>query len=149
MANVYTSSPRHTRRVYTSDVYTSDVSPRLLLVRFVEVAFGSLRFKLEHRSSERVLEKKETTVDCCWRKPTFLNGEFLSIATSHTHCEYTFGAFPSAIEKKSLLAQTSPALQPSSPAFCQRPIRSCLIIWFHVGKTTAGPTLLASFDKLS
>ena len=50
-------------------------------------------------------EEKEDTVDCRSRKPSFLNAEYLSIITSHTHCVYTPpppppGALPSATWKK-------------------------------------------------
>ena len=92
--------------------------------------FGFLKLKLDYCSSERVLEKKkEDTVDCRSRKPSFLNATYLSIITSHTHCVYKSGALRCNLKKKkSLLAQTSPALEPLPLAFCQLPMVSDLII---------------------
>ena len=78
------------------------------------------------------LRKKEDTVVCWLRKPSFLNARYLSIVISHTHCvTCTPGAFPSAEtnKQKSLLTQTSPAFQPLPIAFCHVPIVSGLSIW--------------------
>ena len=52
----------------------------------------------------------------------------------HTHCvactpPVLFQVQPETKKKKSLLAQTSPALQPLPLAFCQLPIVSGLSIW--------------------
>ena len=84
-------------------------------------------------------EEKEDTVDCCSRKPSFLNAEYLSIVTSHPRCSSKCN-----LTKKSLLAQTSPALQPLSLAFCQLPKVSGVIIWPKLPKTTAGANIKLS-----
>ena len=74
-------------------------------------------------------EEKEATVDCRSWKPSFLNAKYLSIVTWHTHCMYTRCSSKCNLRKKSLLAQTSPALQPLPLAFCQLPKVSGVIIW--------------------
>ena len=50
-------------------------------------------FALDSRNSswsiarlKEYLRKKEDTVVCCSRKPSFLNAQYLSIVISHTHC---------------------------------------------------------------
>ena len=64
------------------------------------------------------LRRKRGHSRLLFKKAEFLNAKYLSIVTWHTHCVYNPGALPSATWKKSLLAQTSPALQPlPSPCF--------------------------------
>ena len=81
MVSVHTASPPTVHAAYTSGVSVTVQSaiPRALI-------WTVSKLKLEHRSSERVLEKKEGTVVCCSRKPSFLNTKCLSIVISHTHC---------------------------------------------------------------
>ena len=111
------------------------VSLWLFKVRFLGFGFGLSKLKLEHRSSERVLEKKRGHSRLLFKKAEPLERQVsLSRHLAYTlRCVYTPSAFPSATwnktKKKSLLAQTSPALQPLPLAFRQLPIVSGLIIW--------------------
>ena len=115
------------------------VSLWLFKVRFFGFWFGlsKLKLALEHRSSERVLEKKRGHSRLLFKKAEPLERQLVALSRHLAYtlrCVYTPGAFPSATwnkqqQQKSLLAQTSPALQPLPLAFCQLPIVSGLSIW--------------------
>ena len=105
------------------------VSLWLFKVRFFGFWFGLSKLKLEHRLSERVLEEKRGHSRLLLKKAEPLERQVsLSRHLTYTlRCVYIPGAFPSATwnqQKKSLLAQTSPALQPLPLPFCQLPIVS-------------------------
>ena len=92
-------------------------------------------------------EENEDTVDCRSRKPSFqLNAKYPGSQSSpgiHTACTPPV-LFQVQPEKKSLLAQTSLALQPLPLAFCQFPKVNGVIIWPKLPKTTAGANITLS-----
>ena len=108
------------------------VSLWLFKVRFFGFWFGLSKLKLEHRSSERVLEEKREHGQESRASWTPSISQWSS--RIHTALRVHPSAFPSVTwnkqkKKESVLAQTSPALQPLPLAFCQLPMVSGRSIW--------------------
>ena len=130
--SVHTSSPPHLPQ-YTPR--TSGVS--------VTVQSAILRIGLSSWSIaclKEYLRKKEDTVVCCSRKPSFLNAKYLSIVISHTHC---VARTPRCFSKRNLKQQQQQQQQQkkkppgtnfaciatSSPCFLPASDSECLSTW--------------------
>ena len=129
---------------------THRVSPvSLWQVRSFELGFGFLKLKLEHRLSERVLEKKTRTKSIAVQESRASWTPSISQSSPGIHTACTPPVLfqdPSAICKKRLVALTSLALQPFPLAFCQLLKVSGVIIWPKLPKTTAGANITLSLN---
>ena len=141
MVSVHTSSPPTVHTAYTPSV---SVTVRSAIFR-VWIWILETQCKLEHRSSERVLQKKKRTQSIAQsRKPSFLNTKYLSIVTSHTQCAYTPGSlFKCNLKKKKaswhklrLHCNLFPCFPPPSDSEWPH----------HLAQTTAGVNITLSFN---
>ena len=112
----------------TYRVYLSPVSLWLFCVRSFGFGFVFLKLKLDYRSSERVLEKKERIQSTAVQESRASWTPSISQSSPRNQVQPEPRHQVQPEKTKRLLAQTSPALEPLPLAFCQLPIVSDLII---------------------